>query len=435
MNILVVDDDIEFLKLISVMLKKLGHKVITKSNYQEALDILTYQSFDLILLDQYLDNINGIEVINKIKNLTDTPIVIITAYGDIHDAIESIKKGAFHYILKPINIDELKTIIDKIYHLKNLNAQIEELKKLSDLHIVAKSKKMIDILEQARKIAPFDITVLITGETGTGKEILARYIHQKSKRNNNPFIPVNCGAIPRDLLESELFGYEKGAFTGADRKKKGLIEEADGGTLFLDEIGELPIDLQVKLLRVLEEGEIRPLGSVKPKKVDVRFIAATNKDLKKLIKEGKFREDLFYRLNAIHFYIPPLRERKEDIIPLAMFFIKVFSIKYAVEEKVLSKKAKDQLLNYHWPGNIRELKHVIEKAIITAKGKVIDGFSFEENQINIKPFKEAKMEFEKNYIENLLKYTNWNISKASKIAKKTRAEIYRLIQKYNIKRD
>ncbi len=436
MNILLIDDDKDFLELASIKLKKENFQVEKADSIDQAKELLKRKNIDLILLDQYMPDIDGINAISQLKQINkDIPIIIMTAYGNVQDAVEAIKKGAFHYILKPIDIQELKLIIDKIQHIKSLKNQISTLKEIIEPQIIAESNVMKTILKNAEKIAPFDITVLITGESGTGKELLARYIHQKSNRRDKPFIAVNCGAIPHELLESELFGYTKGAFTGAQQNKKGLIEEANNGTLFLDEVGELPLDLQVKLLRVLEEGEIRPLGSTKPKKINVRFIAATNRDLEKMVKEGKFREDLYYRLNVVRLHIPPLRERKEDIVPLATFFIKKFSVKYGIPEKKLSEKAIKKLFEYDWKGNVRELQNLIEKMVILNEGNIIDELNLSTEPVVIKPYKEAKEEFEKNYIEKLLRFTNWNISKASRISGKTRAEIYRKIKKYNLSRD
>lgn len=267
--------------------------------------------------------------------------------------------------------------------------------------------------------------------------MIANFIHKNSLRKERPFIAINCGAIPSELLESELFGYKKGAFTGANTDKKGLIEEAEGGTLFLDEIGELPLDLQVKLLRVLQENEIKPIGSNRPKKIDVRFIAATNRDLKKMVEEGKFREDLYYRINVIPIHIPPLRERKEDIIPLAQYFINKFCSRYGIPKKRLSEKAREKLLNYDYKGNVRELENIIERAVLTTEGEEITDIPVTVSKRYIlsqelKPFKEAKKEFEESYLKNLLEKTDFNISKASKIAGITRAQIYRMIKRYGI---
>ena len=434
MNILVVDDDKDFLKLFTIKLKKRGYSVFSTDNTEEAIRIIKENQIDAVLLDQFLENHDGIELINDIKRVnSDIPIVIMTAYGNIKDAIEAIKKGAFNYLTKPIDFDELELVLKQAEEITSLKREIIDLRKVISNDVIIRSNIMKAIYKNGEKIAPFNITVLITGESGTGKEVLARFIHEKSRRKDKPFITINCGAIPRELLESELFGYKKGAFTGANKDKKGLIEEADKGTLFLDEIGELPIDLQVKLLRVLEEGKIRPLGSTQTKKIDVRFIAATNKNLEKLVKEGKFREDLYFRLKVVHLHIPPLRERKEDIIPLAKFFIKKYSVKYGIPEKKLSNEAIRQLLSYDWRGNVRELEHLIEKTMIMTEGNTIENFSdLIPTNIKVRPYREEKEEFEKDYLRRLLLISKGNISRASQISGKTRAEIYRLLKKYGI---
>ena len=438
-RILIIDDDKDILTLMGIQLKKYGYQITTESSAFKALDRLSYENYDLILLDQKMPEIEGIEFIENIKNsslLSHIPVIIMTAFGNIEDAVEAMKKGAFHYITKPINFDELNLIIKQALNFSSLEKEVKQFKEIFSIDIIAESPQMKRIVRHIESIAPSDVTVLITGESGVGKEVVAKLIHKKSKRKNKPFVAINCGAIPKELLESELFGYVKGAFTGASSNKKGLIEEANGGTLFLDEIGELPIDLQVKLLRVLQENEIRPIGSNKSKEINVRFIAATNKNLEEMVKKGLFRKDLFYRLNVIPIHIPPLRERKEDIVPLAKYFIKKFCLKYNVPEKELTKNAIQQLLNYNWDGNVRELEHMIERAVIITNGNKIDNVLIKDvsNSYTIRPYNDMKEEFEKNYLTDLLEYTNFNISKASKISGKTRAEIYRLMKKYNIKK-
>ncbi len=439
-RILIIDDDKDILTLMNIQLQKYGYQVVTENSALKALDRLSYENYDLILLDQKMPEIEGIEFIENIKNshlVSHIPVIIMTAFGNIEDAVESMKKGAFHYITKPINFDELNLIIKQALNFSTLEKEVKQFKEILSVDIIAESPQMKNIVRYIENIASSDVTVLLTGESGVGKEVVAKLIHKKSKRKDKSFVAINCGAIPKDLLESELFGYKKGAFTGATSDKKGLIEEANGGTLFLDEIGELPLDLQVKLLRVLQENEIRPLGSGKSKKIDVRFIAATNKNLEEMVEEGTFRKDLFYRLNVIPIHIPPLRERKEDILPLAKFFIKKFSLKYNVPEKELTKKAIYQLLKHNWDGNVRELEHTIERAVILTNSNKIDKVidKPELNSYTIRPFKELKEEFEKNYLIKLLEYTNYNISQASELSGKTRAEIYRLMKKYNINKN
>ncbi len=438
-KILIVDDDKDILTLLKIKLRDKDLEIKTETSPLKALDIISNEKVDLILIDQQMPEITGLEFIEIVKEkYTELPIILMTAFGDIEDAVQAIKLGALHYITKPINYEELKHIVNQALELSSLKEEVKHLKNLLFEDFIAESQLMKGVIDTAKKVAPFDATVLITGESGTGKEVLARYIHKNSKRSDKPFIAINCGAIPDDLLEAELFGYKKGAFTGASSDKKGIIEEAEGGTLLLDEIGELPLNLQVKLLRVLQEGEIKPLGSSKAKKVNVRFIAATNKNLEELVKKGLFREDLFYRLNVISINIPPLRERKEDIIPLAKFFIKKYATKYSIKPKILSEKAISELIEYNWPGNVRELENIIERTMLISQGDVIQSI-FDKNvsngytSLNVKKYKDAKNEFERNYIKNLLMLTEGNISKASKISGLTRAQIYRIMKRHNIK--
>ncbi len=441
-KILIVDDDKDILTLLKIKLKNKNLEIEAETSPLKALEKIAEEKISLVLIDQKMPELTGLEFIEIVKErYPELPVILMTAFGDIEDAVKAIKLGALHYITKPINYDELQHIINQALEITTLKEEVKTLKNVLFDEIVAESTTMKAVLETAKKIAPFDATVLITGESGTGKEVLAKFIHKNSKRKNKPFIAVNCGAIPGELLEAELFGYKKGAFTGATSDKKGIIEESNGGTLLLDEIGDLPVNLQVKLLRVLQEGEIKPLGSSKSKKVDVRFIAATNKNLEELVKKGEFREDLFFRLNVIRIEIPPLRERAEDIIPLSEFFIKKYSLKYNVEPKTLTDRAKSELLNYKWPGNVRELENIIERVVLMTTGNTVDtifnnqSVSNRYTKITFKKYKDAKEEFEKNYIKNLLIISENNISKASKISGLTRAQIYRIMKRYGINKE
>ncbi len=448
-KILIIDDDRELLTLMKAKLSKnKNYKILTESSPLEALNTVSTEKIDLAIIDKNMPQLDGIEVLRHIKSHGENiQVIMMTGFGSIEDAVEAMRLGAYHYITKPINYDELELVIKQALEHKDLKEENIRLRQAIQEDIITENPLMKSIIEKARKIAPFDTNVLITGESGTGKEVLAKFIHKNSKRADKPFIAVNCGAIPADLLESELFGYKKGAFTGAISDKKGIVQQAEGGTLFLDEIGELPLNLQVKLLRLIQNKEFIPVGDTNPKKVDIRIISATNRDLHELMKEGKFREDLFYRINTIHFQLPPLRERKEDIIPLAKFFIKKVSLKYGIPEKKFSKNVINQLLSYSWPGNIRELEGVIERTVLMEDKPIIDSVLLENNNViisytkeplqnsEIKPFKQIKEEFEKKYFENLLKETSWNISKASKLSGKTRAEIYRMIKKYNLSKE
>ncbi len=436
-TVLILDDDKDILSMLKMELKTEGFNVIVHTNPNEAKNIMKNNEIDIVLLDQFMPQISGIELLKDLKQLNPrVPIIIMTAYGNIDDAITAIKLGAFYYITKPVNFEELLHIIKQALRIHMLEKELSNLKKLISQQIIAESPQMKQILETAKKVAYFDSTVLITGESGTGKEILANFIHKNSRRRNKPFVPINCGAIPSELLEAELFGYKKGAFTGATYDKKGLIEEANGGTVFLDEIGELSLDLQVKLLRVLQENEIKPIGSNKAKKIDVRFIAATNRNLEEMMREGKFREDLYYRLNVIPIHIPPLRERKADIIPLATYFIERLCKKYNLPLKKLSKKAIETLLSHDWKGNIRELENTIERAVLTSDSITIENIPVSVSKLYtqspINTFHKEKEKFERLYFEKLLEISKGNISLASKISGLTRAQIYRKIKKYNI---
>ncbi len=438
-RVLVVDDDPQVLKLIEKRLKDFS--LITTTSPEEALGLV--KEADVLLIDQRMPSMTGLELMEEVHKLyPDKPVIIMTAFGGVEEAVESIKRGAFHYVSKPINFDELTNILKKAVEIVKLKDKLKKLNELLGTDLIAESPAMRRVVETARKVAPFDTTVLITGESGTGKEVLAKFIHKNSRRRKGPFVPVNCSAIPENLLEAELFGYKKGSFSGAYTDKRGIVEEASGGTLFLDEIGDLPLQLQVKVLRLIQEKEIKPIGETKPKKVDVRIVCATNRNLKRLVEEGRFREDLFYRINVIHIHIPPLRERKEDILPLAYFFIKKTAEKFGVETKVLSERARRELLGYDWKGNVRELENTIERSFILSDIKTIDQIYFEEQRedspvsgsyTGVKPYHVAKEEFERNYLKRLLEVAEGNISKASRLSGKTRAEIYRMMKKYGLR--
>ncbi len=438
-RVLVVDDDEQILRIVEAKLKKDFKEVFTTSSPQEALRVAG--RFDVVLVDQKMPELSGTELVEEIhRRFPELPVVIMTAFGSIEDAIESIKSGAYHYVTKPVNFDELTNILNKAIETKRLRERVKDLEEFLGIDVVAESPQMRRVLDTSKKVAPFDTSVLITGESGVGKEVVAKLIHRSSRRSKGPFIAINCAALPDNLIEAELFGYKKGSFSGAYTDKKGIVEEAEGGTLFLDEIGDLPLSLQAKLLRLLQEKEIRPIGSNRPKRVDVRVLCATNRNLKEMVEKGEFREDLFYRINVIHIHIPPLRERKEDILPLAYFFIKRSAEKFGTDTKELSESAKRQLLSYDWPGNVRELENTIERSFILSEGTVIERIYFHEDTgvsesfTGVKPYHEAKEEFERNYLKKILEISGGNISKASRLSGKTRAEIYRLMRKYGLSR-
>jgi len=363
-KILIADDE----KSIRIVLKKFltsrGHQVLEAENGKKVIEIVKKEPVDLIFLDLKMPKLSGLEVLEKVK---DIPVVVLTAYGTMDYTVKAVELGAADYITKPFSFEEIGEVLKKLLTKKEEVEREEE----PESGIVGSSKVMQEVFKTVAKVARSSITVLITGESGTGKEVIARAIHNYSDRKEKPFVAVNCAALPANLLEAELFGYEKGAFTGAVSSKKGLFEQANGGTIFLDEIGELPLPLQAKLLRVLQEKEVRPIGSERSKKVDVRVIAATNRNLEEEVKKGSFREDLYFRLNIVKIELPPLRERKEDIVPLAHHFVKRFSKEFKLPPKELSADAVEFLLSYHFPGNVRELENMILRAMVLSSSDFI----------------------------------------------------------------
>lgn len=381
-NLLIVEDERLQRELLQDFLVKKGYQLFLAESIETAKKLLQEKDINLVLLDWKLPDGDGLELLEFIKqNYPHIPVIMITAFASIEHAVISMKKGAYHYLAKPINLEELLLLVERALREFKLTREVFLLKErlrylakadFADLKgIVAESPAMKRVLTLINKVAETHAPVLITGESGTGKEVIAKLIHELSPRSEGPFIKINCAAIPETLLEAELFGYEKGAFTGATHSKPGLFELAEGGTLFLDEIGEMPLSLQSKLLRVLQDNTFRRLGSLKELRINFRLIAATNRDLSRMIEEGTFREDLFWRLNVIPIHIPPLRERKEDILPLAQHFITKFSQKYGKEVKGLSQEALQALLKHTFPGNVRELENRIERSIILAEGEVL----------------------------------------------------------------
>ncbi len=376
-QILIVDDEQSMLDFLTLMLQKEGYDIITANSGSKAKGIIKKEAIDLIISDIRMPGIDGIELLRITKEINpDIIVILITAYASTKTAIQALKLGAYDYISKPFDIDELKIIIEKALEKKRLTEEVIFLKKeLAEKHsfanIIGKSKKMKELFQTIEKVAASNATVLIAGESGTGKELVAQAIHYNSSRRNRKFVSVNCGALPPDLLESELFGYMKGAFTGAVRNKDGLFEIAHEGTILLDEISEMSPQMQVKLLRVLQEKNIRRLGGTEEIKIDVRVIASTNRNLQKHIESGNFREDLFYRVNVIQIKIPPLRERKADILPLVEHFLQKYCKEMSKEINSINEEARNCLLTYHWPGNVRELENAIEAAVALASSKSI----------------------------------------------------------------
>ena len=373
--ILLVDDQSSMRLTLTALLKSAGHTLAQAGTGADALDKISKNDFDCVITDLKLDAVSGMEVLKAAKAQNpQTEVIMLTGYGSIESAVAAMKAGAIDYLTKPVDNEELTLALARAQERQQLKSEVARLRsviakeqKFDPGNIVATSPAMREVLEMVARVAPTDATVLIQGESGTGKELIARAMHQNSKRKDGPFIPINCGALPENLLESELFGHVKGAFTGAHQNKKGLFEEADGGTLFLDEIGEMSPVTQVKLLRVLQDSEVRRVGANLSVKVDVRVVAATNKRLQERIKNNEFREDLYYRLQVIPIYLPALRERKEEILPLVNHYLGSISAKMNKPIKGLSKESEKALLDYSWPGNIRELINAVERAVILCR--------------------------------------------------------------------
>jgi DNA-binding NtrC family response regulator len=377
-TVLLAEDDRSTRSSLSQFLKGLGYEVVEASTGHEAMEHLAARPFDIVVTDLMLPGVGGLEILRALQ--TDAPGtvgIVITGFGTVQNAIEAMRLGVFEYLLKPINFDELQIVLERALEFQRLRKENRQFKRevqrqFGLQNLIGHSDAMRRILDLIEKVADSDSTVLIYGESGTGKELVARAIHYRSDRMDKPLVPINCAAIPSDLLESELFGYEKGAFTGAHRTKIGRFEYANGGTLFLDEIGEMSPQLQVKLLRVLQEKSFERLGGVRPIQVDVRIIAATNRDLEKAIEEGKFREDLYYRLSVIPIRIPPLRERKEDIPLLVEHFLEKFNTEKGRSVSGVSPKAMEKLTEYSWPGNVRELENLIERLVVLKRTGTIE---------------------------------------------------------------
>jgi len=381
-HILLVDDQSSIRLTLTALLKQAGHTLAQAASGEDALQKVAKDDFDIVITDLNLGDCSGLEVLKATKiNNPQTEVIVLTGYGSVESAVMAMKNGAIDYLTKPIDSEELKLAIARATERQKLKSEVTRLRaeveqKFTPGSIVATSDSMKRVLEMVARVAPTDAAVLIQGESGTGKELIARAIHQNSRRKDQPFIPINCGALPENLLESELFGHVKGAFTGAIQNKKGLFEEADGGTLFLDEVGETTPTTQVKLLRVLQDFEVRRVGSNVGVKVDVRIIAATNQRLQERIQEGGFREDLYYRLQVILMQLPPLRERREEVLPLVEHYIQLNMQKMNKPIKGLSEDAKKALIEYSWPGNVRELANVVERAIILCRDEWVQPEDF-----------------------------------------------------------
>lgn len=426
-RILVVDDDAGMRETLEAVLSADGYKVSTAANGKEAIEILERSKFDIILLDLKMPDCKGTELLPKIKKLDpDNIIIMMTAYGTIKTAVEAVKLGAYDFITKPFELEEVRMIIQKALEIKQLSIENEKLREILSENvvlkgIVGKSPEMIKVFETIKKVVNYDVTILITGGSGTGKELIAHAVHHNSSRRNMPFIKLNCAALPETLLESELFGYEKGAFTGATTSKPGRFELAKGGTIFLDEICDTSPAMQAKLLRVLQEKEFERVGGTKTTKTDVRIVTATNKDIKKEVDEGSFRSDLYFRLNVVHVHLPPLRDRTEDMPELVHFILKELNEQFDKNFTSVSAEVMNSLLKYHWPGNIRELRNVLEKSVLLGDGNEItlkhlpDELKETASSPGKAPLHGATTleEMEKVQIYDALQKNNWNQTKAA----------------------
>jgi len=431
-NILVVDDEISVIESFKQLLEG-EYRVLSATNGQEALEKVEKENLDIILLDIRMPGMDGMEVLRRIGEMdgSEADVIMVTAVNTMKTAIEAMKLGAYDYITKPFDVDEVLVSINKALEKRRLKRELcylrsEVAKPAKFDNIIGTSEKMRQIYEIVSEMSKNDATVLISGESGTGKELIARAIHFNGLRKDKPFIAVDCASIPENLLESELFGHEKGAFTDATSQKVGRFELANQGTLFLDEIGNLRLDMQGKILRALQEREIQRVGGVKTIKIDVRIISATNVDLKRAIKDGKFREDLYYRLNVVPIELPPLRERKEDIPVLVEYFLAIFNREFGRSIKDMTPEAMEFLLNYRWPGNVRELRNVIERLVALTKEDVISHrrlpldilISVDTGKANIANgmlLREAREQFEKQFILRILERVNWNQTEAAKL--------------------
>jgi two-component system response regulator PilR (NtrC family) len=432
---------------LSIMLKKEGYQITTALSAKEALKKMSKDDYDVVISDLKMKDMNGLALIDEINKREVFPYVIImTAFATIESAIEALKKGAFDYITKPFKVDEIKLAVARALEQGKIRTENvflkKQLKKTEGFtEIIGKSDAIMELLSQVRKIADSESTVLLTGESGTGKELIARAVHQHSYRSEKPFVTVNCGALPEELLESELFGHMRGSFTGAIKDKEGLFKVANEGTFFLDEVGEMSPRIQVKLLRVLQEKEIVPIGGTAPLKVDVRLVAATNADLENDVNIGRFRKDLFYRLNVIPIHIPPLRDRKEDIPLLIDYFLKRFT-KPDGKPRKISAEAKKILCGYPWPGNVRELENVLERATTLQTGATIGEKDLPEKLVKgqgrvlakTKELENPTLEaIEKSYIFWVLRESGWQKQRAAEILGIDPSTLYRKIEKYGLK--
>ncbi len=443
--VLFCDDEEKMLELMEMHFSRLYNVLLAKDGI-EALKIFKSKNVDLVVTDVKMPRLDGMELLKKIRENSDIPVIMVTAFGSIENAVSAIKAGAYDYVTKPLNLRDLELKISRALDYIDLKRENNELRNKvingTSSGIITVNQKMSEILEKIPEYAQKDLPVLILGESGTGKELIAKEVHAKSKRYLKPFVAVNVSAIPEDLFESEFFGYEKGAFTGAMSSKKGKFEAADKGTLFLDEIGDMRTEHQAKLLRVLQELKVTPLGSIKEIPVDFRLICATNKDLEKMVRIGEFRQDLYYRLNVIRIEVPPLRERPEDVEVLANFYLKKYAEKFSEKEKRFSSQALKVLKSYTWPGNVRELENVVLRSMLNVSKEEIDVKNLPQEVRNVDDFADYKsflakkkiererisMELQKKFVTKLMKEADGNVAKAARLAKMDRRLLQRFIK-------
>lgn len=453
-KVLIAEDESRMREVITMLLSDLPLQFIEARDGKEAIDLFDHDTFSLVITDIKLPKVNGMEILRHVKERdSELPVIVITAFGSIENAIEAMRLGAFDYVTKPFKQDRLCACVEKALKISRLTSEVRHLRKEIEgkynfANIIGNSKSICDVLKLAGDVAKTDTTVLVTGESGTGKELLSKAIHFNSGRFAGPFLPVNCAAIPATLLEAELFGYEEGAFTGAGRRQKGKFELASGGTLFMDEIGDIGPDIQVKLLRAIEDRRFQRLGGTKTIEVNIRIIAATNQNLEKLVNDGKFREDLYYRINVFPLHIPSLRDRKEDLVLLSDYFIKAFSNSLGRVSPKLSDKALSLIKGHPWPGNIRELKNAIERAMILCKGDQITAGHLNMQEHPGHRFKRRNMDeiarlliaeggvdlinLEARFVHQAMKIANHNVSKAARLLGLSRPTLRYRLEKYKI---
>lgn len=434
-RVLLVDDDAGMLQLLAMRLGAHDYSTQCASNGPEALDCIRQQLPDVVITDLRMEEMSGMALFEKIHgDWPSLPVIILTAHGSIKEAVEATQKGVFSFLTKPVDKDELFTTLSEA--TSNYSDAPKDKQSWAETFNTC-SAKMYQLLEQGHLLASSDVNVLISGESGTGKEVLARTLHQQSARADKPFVAINCSAIPAEMLESELFGHVKGSFTGATRDHEGLFVSAEGGVVFLDEVGDMPLPLQAKLLRVLQEKVVRPVGGVKDRPINVRILSATHCNLVEAIAQQQFREDLYYRLNVVNLALPSLRERKEDIPLLAKHFLNAIAKRSQSTVKTLAPKAMSALLGYSWPGNIRQLENVIEQVIALSPGQIIPETLVENALPNGAPVKtpcltEAKKAFERKYVEDLLRATEGSITEAAKLAGRNRSDFYKIVQRHRV---